>query len=372
MGSQRYLVLSVLPCLLAVLALSPACGGQTASGSVPGGKWVERSSREVQDLIRRVGPTKPDWFDSVPMDHPQSLDLSWPKPKKGDKWNPQRNPGQYLITIVYRQPGKWRSSAKLFHHIMETNDRGSDAYEQAMDRLGHVYVRLLADYERGAYWRERAIKETGRANIAQMLDLAECYWNLGSKPMAEQTLGRLDRGSTKLWAEMDELAKAIDVARQESKGGWPWTAMLAAANAYRTCGEYDRALSLYEKLAGLDAKGQRPKEAQRLKTVGQQSMVATKVYDGLDLSRAKDGTYTGTGQGYRGSIQVHVTIRAGEIRDVKVGSHHEDWYFRSLTEVPRQLIEHQGVKGVDAVTGATSTSNGIVNAAGEAIGKALR
>ncbi|MBT7162831.1 MAG: FMN-binding protein [Victivallales bacterium] len=333
---------------------------------------MKRSSREVEELIRRVGPTKPDWWDDVKLDYPKTLDLSWPKPKRGAKWDQNKNPGQYLIGVVYRQPRRGRSAAKLYRHIVDVNGDNPQARQNGMQALGHVYARFLCDYPRAAYWYQKVARERRNMSTRDAVDLAECYWQLGNKSKAERVLRSLGRGTTKLWAEIGELDEALAVARRESRGNWPHNAFLAAGNAYRSHGRYSDAMGLYRKLTRIKPQGKRARGLQRMKTLGQQSTAATEVYQDLDLGNAKDGTYRGGGEGFRGTMQVDVTIRDGAIEDIKVVKHREDWPFRSLTEMPRRLVERQGVKGVHAVTGATNTSNAIVNATGDAIRKALQ
>ena len=147
--------------------------------------------------------------------------------------------------------------------------------------------------------------------------------------------------------------------------------MLAAGNACRSYGQYDAALPHYQTILQAQAQGKRAEAIQMMREKAQDAVDATRIYRALDLSRARSGTYRGSAQGFRGPVYVEVTTADGAIRDVKVADHREDWFFRSLTEVPRQLVARQGVEGVHAVTGATITSNSIVNATAAALAKAL-
>jgi uncharacterized protein with FMN-binding domain len=95
--------------------------------------------------------------------------------------------------------------------------------------------------------------------------------------------------------------------------------------------------------------------------------------DTIDLAnkKFKDGTYTGSGIGYVGTIQVAVTIRNGAIATIKVTKHREDQpYMRNAMVLISRIIRTQGVK-VDTVTGATYTSRGIINAVKDALKKAI-
>lgn len=82
-----------------------------------------------------------------------------------------------------------------------------------------------------------------------------------------------------------------------------------------------------------------------------------------------DGTYTGTGQGFRGETKTEVTVENGNITDITIVSYEDDneYFNRAKDAVISQIIENQDVK-VDAVSGATFSSNGIMEAAADALG----
>ncbi len=86
-----------------------------------------------------------------------------------------------------------------------------------------------------------------------------------------------------------------------------------------------------------------------------------------------DGTYTGTGDGYGGELVVEVTIENDEITGIEVVSHSEteglgDAAFEPIID---QVIEDQGTQDVDAVSGATETSNALIDAIDEALAQAV-
>lgn len=85
----------------------------------------------------------------------------------------------------------------------------------------------------------------------------------------------------------------------------------------------------------------------------------------------KDGTYTGEGSGYGGTIQVEVTLVDQEITDISVVSAPgEDGAYLSQAEgVIDSVISAQSTD-VDTVSGATFSSTGILNAIDDALGKA--
>ena len=89
----------------------------------------------------------------------------------------------------------------------------------------------------------------------------------------------------------------------------------------------------------------------------------------------QDGTYTGTAMGFGGPITVSVTIKNGKITEISVISApgETDSYFSSALSVLSRIISGQ-TTNVDAVSGATYSSNGLIgavrNALAQAAGKA--
>ena len=85
----------------------------------------------------------------------------------------------------------------------------------------------------------------------------------------------------------------------------------------------------------------------------------------------KDGTYTGSAQGFGGAITVQVTLANDENTDIQVTSAPgEDSAYLSQGEgVISSIISAQSTD-VDTVSGATFSSTGIINAVVDALGKA--
>ena len=84
-----------------------------------------------------------------------------------------------------------------------------------------------------------------------------------------------------------------------------------------------------------------------------------------------DGTYTGVGQGKNGELTVEVVVKSGKLDAVKVVKHVETPGISdaAVTKFPAKSVAAQST-GVDAVTGATLTSEGIRTAVADAIRKA--
>ncbi len=84
----------------------------------------------------------------------------------------------------------------------------------------------------------------------------------------------------------------------------------------------------------------------------------------------KDGTYTGSGQGYRGTIKVKVTIKNGKISKIDVVSSSDDAdFFNRAKALLSKIIKGQ-TTNVDTVSGATYSSAGLIRAVRNALSKA--
>jgi uncharacterized protein with FMN-binding domain len=86
----------------------------------------------------------------------------------------------------------------------------------------------------------------------------------------------------------------------------------------------------------------------------------------------KDGVYQGTGMGYNGVITVQVTISGGKIASVVILSHIEDqeYWDMAVARIVNSIVTGQ-TTNVDAVSGATYTSNGIILAVRDALRQAI-
>ena len=82
----------------------------------------------------------------------------------------------------------------------------------------------------------------------------------------------------------------------------------------------------------------------------------------LPQGRFKDGTYKGSARGFKSNIVVSVKVSQGKIASIKIESSGDDEpYFSSARGVINKIINSQNVN-VDAVSGATFSSNGIKRA----------
>ena len=90
----------------------------------------------------------------------------------------------------------------------------------------------------------------------------------------------------------------------------------------------------------------------------------------LDNATFKDGTYTGSAQGFNGPVTVKVVIKDGKIKSVGIVSNSDTpSYFSRARKLTSSIVKKQSTK-VDSVSGATYSSNGIIKATEKALMKA--
>lgn len=84
-----------------------------------------------------------------------------------------------------------------------------------------------------------------------------------------------------------------------------------------------------------------------------------------------DGTYTGVGQGKNGDVTIELQVTGGKLAAVRVVKNVETPGISdaAMTQFPQRVVDAQSLN-VDAVSGATLTSDGIRNAVADAIRKA--
>ncbi len=330
---------------------------------------VKRTRAEMEALIQKEGTTPPEWWDSVELRYPPMLDLNWPIKVDGP-WDANVNVGQYLWDVINPNPDRWKEGIKLVNFLMNRHKDDRAKLARSTETLGRMYHDLMEDYARAVFWWRISAKYGGSVDS---ISLAHCYWKLGCREMAEETLSQVRSDRTrhgaliKLRADMGDFDKALQLAEQKAKAGSPTIAYLAAGHACRLAGRHQEALAYYRKaLAGKDAKG-REGDNKKGKERAQASIEAITLFDTLDVARVPDGTYTAESLAYAGPLCVEVAVEEGRILSVRVTKHEEKQFYGAMADTPAQIVARQGVKGVDAVTGATMTSEAILNATAKAL-----
>lgn len=88
----------------------------------------------------------------------------------------------------------------------------------------------------------------------------------------------------------------------------------------------------------------------------------------------KDGIYEGRANGFGPNLVLNVTVKDNKIKEIEIISHNErneSYYGLPMKEIPKSIIKHQTLE-IDAISGATYTSNGIIEAVKDALNKAKK
>ena len=101
------------------------------------------------------------------------------------------------------------------------------------------------------------------------------------------------------------------------------------------------------------------------------NIIGIETFERLDLTKVPNGVYYGDGVGFAGNVRVKIVVSSGKIASVEVVEHQEKQYYSSIVDIPRQIVEKQSLKEVDAVSSATATSEAIVNATAKALSEAF-
>ncbi len=95
-----------------------------------------------------------------------------------------------------------------------------------------------------------------------------------------------------------------------------------------------------------------------------------KQYEGVEL---KDGVFEGEATGYNPGLKVRVEVKNNSIISIVITEHNElnsRYYSKATNKIPQDIIDSQSLN-VDAVSGATKTSTGIINAVTDALSHAV-
>jgi uncharacterized protein with FMN-binding domain len=280
--------------------------------------------------------------------------------------------GQYIWDVINPNPDRWRGGVRLMHHLLTVHQDNPTLRTRVMRSLAGMYFRFFQDYARAAFWWQKA--GVGKQDW-ESVQLAECYWRLGSKPQALEMINQnvIRIGMIKLLSDMGETEKALQLAQTWVRaGGEPHPAYLCAGDACRLAGRFPAAIDYYQKTLDTPPVPNKEKQAEHWRNRARSNLEAVRLFELCDVRRVADGAYSASSLGYAGDVHVEVSVHGGRIEAVQVTKHQEKQFYSALTDTPRQIVEKQGFKGVDAVSGATITSEAIINATAKALAKGAR
>ena len=97
----------------------------------------------------------------------------------------------------------------------------------------------------------------------------------------------------------------------------------------------------------------------------------SEILSGFSGATLKDGVYEGSAQGYKSQIKVSVTVKKGKLQDIEILEENDTPnFFERAEKITDDIIEEQSLN-VDAVSGATYSSAGIINAVNDALKSAV-
>ncbi len=349
-------------------AAAPPAGKHIASSAPAPASGSTRTKAEVSALIDGEGTAPPAWWNSVQLNIPPGLDLTWRTPPPGSPWDARKWLGQYMWSTINANPARWKDGIRLLHHVLTVNQNDDAKLKQTMNALATAYAELLEDWPRAAYWWRKA-GGGGHAGYSNEVGLARCYWKMGCKDMAVEALNADDNVSPdliKAWGDIGETAKALQIAELNARFD-PSGIYQAAGDVCRCAGQNAQSIAYYQNALGA-VTGNNPKRIQRQKDRLQDAIDALKAAEVFNhLDRVPAGIYKSSSQGYAGPVEVTVEVKDGRLETVIVSQHHEKQYYSSISETPKRILLKQGIKGVDTTTGATITSEAIINAAAKSL-----
>lgn len=85
---------------------------------------------------------------------------------------------------------------------------------------------------------------------------------------------------------------------------------------------------------------------------------------GQEEAKFTAGSYEGTGEGYGGTVTATVTVTETEITEVTadIPEETEPIAQPAVDEITEAVIENQGIADVEVVSGATASSEGLIEA----------
>lgn len=353
MREKNRLSLWVMACLVVGV-----CEGMADDAGVADfGEKQTRTREEVLALIEEAGTTKPVWWDSVALEYPETLDLSFPHPPPTKEWEAYKNVGQYMWSIINENASRFRQGTKFMHFILKLNKDNPAVVSRGRGQLGHCYHDLLQDWARAAYWK----RKVGQSDLA----LANSYWQLGSKEMGVEILERMRFDNTryggiiKLWSDMGALDRALKLA-SVSVGFKDWgAAYRAAGDACRKHGRYEEAIGYYEKVLAVKSEKENNLILKHNQDHARLAIDHIRLFETFDLGKVRDGIFKAGVPAYNGELVVSVTVQDHRITTIEILEHHEKQYYSSLTDMPDKIIRAQDYRGIDATTGATVTADAI-------------
>jgi len=291
----------------------------------------------------------PEWWKDVQVRAPVSSPVALPE-------DPEWEDSLTACAMRYEAEGKGREAIKVLTYALSkcktTLQRAFVLFQSAL-----IYEVSLRDYPRanGLFSELRKLKiddsaKQKEARAYARFGQARCLEKMGSAAEAKSAYETLLRDFPRLDVELlFRLGRLAEARDERSEAGRYYKECVRAAAARNAEGGdiyYGRFILMCK--------------------IALREMASGPV----DLSKVGGGVYVGRAYGYNSMIGVRTEIRNGRICEVTVIDREDKRPFDAYTLIPQRIKQHQSLD-VDAVTGATVTSEAIINAVKQALqGKA--
>jgi len=286
------------------------------------------------------GPVPPSWLPATPMGYDTERD-----------WDHARKAAHYLLRqgdLTSR-----RRAMKISHHYDLKKAAGKRGIGMTLFWGGEP-AWAMSNFE-AALTKAETLNQLGR--IHEYLALASCHRYFGEY---DKALAAGQRGIAHApKPPRDVPTKAhVNVMLGDVYGD------MGKADLARK--HYNRAVELFGSL------GKGPNQKRRALMARQAKKVRTKLallaVGPLSEAKLTDGVYEGSGVGFAGDVKAAVTVARGRVTKIAL-THKESLPSDAPIVVPQRIITAQNLR-VDAITGATVTSDAIKAATLEALRKA--
>ena len=332
---------------------------------------IDRTQAEIITLIEQQGRLAPTWYKNASLDFPETLDLTWPDTKP-PTWNYTRHVEHYIWDIINSNRSRYGNGVRFMHHLLQENKDSPSTLAKVMNELGRMYFEFFDDYARAAFWWQNA-KVTENERYRQTdspARLAECYWRLGNRDLAIATLNQisLTYGVIKLWGDLEETDHAVSLAAKAITQGLEASEVyLLAGDALRAAERYDDAVGYYQQTLTLDTSGPNRDQIDRNKRRAQGTIELIQLFDKLSFKEVRDGDYEDKSYGYAGNVYLKTSVNEGRLDEIKITSLSDKQYYHAVDATIKKIIKQQSVKGIDAISGATVTSEAVIRATAKAM-----
>ena len=284
-----------------------------------------------QDLAQLKVP--PDWIAATP--------VAW------DTNQPWKDARLEIRRFLALDDASVRQGVKLTWLYAQKGDIG-DGHELPM------YLFMSGNYAWAALEYPKHLKKVaGTGATHAYLCYASCLAHFGESTQALQVL---NQAMNDLPAKPWRIANTANIHNHYGDL-YAKTGDLAKAREH-----YAEAIRLYPTSDQPYGRHLLPRQAAKVKT-----KLDLLTMQSLATTRLRDGTYIGRALGYsdKKDLEIVVTIRAGKIANVTV-KHEEKIDLNATTIIPQRIVGKQSLQ-VDGVTGATVTSQAIVDGAFQAL-----